>query len=245
MKKVIGILLVASMCLTVFTALADSPVGIWYLNAIQISNVMIRSSDSDVGELILILRKGGELIIILNGNEGEGKWSQKGNRVIFNNEGKAVLHDGVLTMDGDESDIQLIFGREKQDDLDESLPPLLSNSTIDDFIGAWSFYNEEGDVRLLVVIDDKYMNFDNQLVNYTLTNGVIEVKEENDTVKFRLHQDGRMSVSSQSESILFLNKENFTSNSKKIHEKVQKVMIYLPQTADSSKILMTKPHICF
>ena len=225
MKKVIGILLVVSLCLTVFTALADSPVGIWYLNAIQISNLMIRTPDSDDDGLILILRKGGELIIILNGNEGEGKWSQKGNRVIFNNEGKAVLHDGVLTMDGDESGIQLILGREKQDDLDEYLPLLLLNSTIDDFIGAWSFYNEEADVRLLVVIDDKYLNFDNQLVNYTITNGVIEVKQEEGTIKFRLHQDGRMSFSDQSIGIMFLNREYFTSNSAKNHEKVQKVKI--------------------
>lgn len=94
-------------------------------------------------------------------------------------------------MDGDESGIQLILGREKQDDLDEYLPLLLPNSTIDDFIGAWSFYNEKADVRLLVVIDDKYLNFDNQLVNYTITNGVIEVKQEEGTIKFRLHQDGR------------------------------------------------------
>ena len=220
MKKVIGILLVVSLCLTVFTALADSPVGIWYLNAIKNSYGFRFSDDAAT----IILRKGGDVILLENGEEIEGKWSQKGSRIILYNK-EAILHDGKLTLDDDESGIQLIFGRDKQDDFDEYLPPLLSNSTIDDFSGAWSLYNEAGDERLLVVINDKYMNFDNQFVKYTLINGVIEVKQEEGTIKFRLHQDGRMSFSDQSIGITFLNREYFMSNSAKTHEKVQKVKI--------------------
>ena len=81
MKKVIGILLVVSLCLTVFTALADSPVGIWYLNAIKNSYGFRFSDDAAT----IILRKGGDVILLENGEEIEGKWSQKGSRIIIYN----------------------------------------------------------------------------------------------------------------------------------------------------------------
>lgn len=81
MKKMIGLLLlVVLVCLAVSPVLAESPVGIWYINAIQAGEVMLNASIMD---FTVIFRKNGNLLTITNGNEVEGKWSQKGDRIIF------------------------------------------------------------------------------------------------------------------------------------------------------------------